>query len=56
MMQQARQVAALLEQASVAPDRPLAGDDIHGLPLIETVWGETLPAKAADTTKGPEGS
>ena len=36
--QHTRQVASLLEQAGVTPDRPLARDDIRGLPLTETVW------------------
>ncbi len=39
--QHVRQVASLLDQAGVTPDRPLTGDDIRGLPLTETVWDET---------------
>ena len=35
-----RQVASLLEQAGVTPDRPLTQDDIRGLPLTEKVWDE----------------
>ena len=38
--QHTRQVASLLEQAGVTPDRPLTRDDIRGLPLTETVWDE----------------
>jgi hypothetical protein len=38
--QHVRQVASLLEQAGVTPDRPLTKDDIHGLPLTEKVWDE----------------
>ena len=38
--QHTRQLASLLEQAGVTPDRPLARDDIRGLPLTETVWDE----------------
>lgn len=37
--QHVRQVAALLEEAGVAPDRPLSAADIEGLPLTDTVWG-----------------
>ena len=36
--QHARQVASLLEQVGVAPDRPLGPADIEGLPLTEKVW------------------
>ena len=39
--QHVRQVASLLEQAGVAPDRPLAGDDLRGLPLTDKVWDES---------------
>ena len=39
--QHVRQVASLLEQAGVTPDRPLTPDDILGLPLTETIWDET---------------
>ena len=38
--QHVRQVASLLEQAEVAPDRPLAADDLQGLPLTDKVWDE----------------
>lgn len=37
--QHMRQVAALLQEAGVAPDRPLGPDDIAGLPLTDKVWG-----------------
>ena len=37
--QHVRQVAALLEEAGIAPDRPLGSDDIAGLPLTDKVWG-----------------
>jgi hypothetical protein len=37
--QHVRQVAALLEQVGVKPDRPLTAADIEGLPLTEKVWG-----------------
>ncbi|MCB1743055.1 MAG: DinB family protein [Gammaproteobacteria bacterium] len=37
--QHTRQVAALLEQAGVTPDRPLTPADIKGLPLTDKVWG-----------------
>lgn len=37
--QHVRQVAALLEEAGIAPDRPLDSDDIAGLPLTDKVWG-----------------
>lgn len=36
--QHVRQVASLLEQAGVTPDRPLIKKDIEGLPLTEKVW------------------
>ena len=39
--QHVRQVASLLEQAGVAPDQPLAGDDLRGLPLTDKVWDES---------------
>ena len=39
--QHVRQVASLLEQAGVTPDRPLTQSDIRGLPLTEHVWDET---------------
>ncbi len=38
--QHVRQVASLLEQAGVAPDRPLTAGDLQGLPLTDTVWDE----------------
>ena len=39
--QHVRQVASLLEQAGVAPDRPLDADDLQGLPLTDKVWDES---------------
>ena len=39
--QHVRQVASLLEQAGITPDRPLTMADIEGLPLTEKVWDET---------------
>src|SRR5215813_10038796 len=36
--QHTRQVASLLEQAGIAPDRPLSDDDIRGLPLTDKIW------------------
>ena len=39
--QHVRQVASLLEQVEVAPDRPLAADDLLGLPLTDKVWDES---------------
>jgi len=36
--QHVRQVASLLEQAGVEPDRPLTREDTRGLPLTEKVW------------------
>lgn len=38
--QHVRQLASLLEQAGVAPDRPLTRADINGLPLTEKIWDE----------------
>ena len=38
--QHVRQVASLLEQADITPDRPLSMADIEGLPLTEVVWDE----------------
>lgn len=38
--QHIRQVASLLEQANVTPDRPLTMSDIEGLPLTEKIWDE----------------
>ena len=40
-VQHMRQVASLLEQAGITPDRPLTRADIQGLPLTEKVWDET---------------
>ncbi|MDH3581817.1 MAG: DinB family protein [Hyphomicrobiales bacterium] len=37
--QHVRQVAALLEQVGIKPDRPLTPADIEGLPLTDKVWG-----------------
>jgi len=39
--QHVRQMASLLEQAGVQPDRPLTDADIRGLPLTDKVWDET---------------
>ena len=39
--QHVRQVASLLQQAGVTPDRPLTAADIDGLPLTEAVWDES---------------
>jgi hypothetical protein len=36
--QHARQIASLLEQAGIIPDRPLGRDDIRGLPLTDKIW------------------
>ena len=36
--QHARQIASLLEQAGVEPDRPLGRADIEGLPLTGRIW------------------
>lgn len=38
--QHVRQLASLLEQAGVSPDRPLNRDDIEGLPLTDKVWDD----------------
>jgi hypothetical protein len=38
--QHTRQVASLLEQAGVQPDRPLSSADIQGLPLTDKIWDE----------------
>ena len=38
--QHVRQIASLLEQAGVTPDRPLTENDIRGLPLTEKVWDD----------------
>lgn len=39
--QHIRQMASLLQQANVTPDRPLSMDDIQGLPLTHKIWDET---------------
>lgn len=39
--QHVRQVASLLEQAGISPDRPLTAENLKGLPLTEKVWDET---------------
>ena len=39
--QHVRQLMSLLEQAGIAPDRPLARADWQGLPLTEKIWDET---------------
>lgn len=36
--QHTRQIAALLEQAGIRPDRPLGPGDIRGLPLTDKIW------------------
>jgi uncharacterized damage-inducible protein DinB len=36
--QHIRQLAALLEQVGIKPDRPLRAADIDGLPLTEKIW------------------
>jgi hypothetical protein len=36
--QHARQVASLLEQIGIAPDRPLTPADVRGLPLTDKIW------------------
>jgi hypothetical protein len=38
--QHTRQVASLLEQAGIVPDRPLTRDDIRGLPLTDKIWDD----------------
>ena len=38
--QHVRQVASLLEQAEVVPDRPLTAEALQGLPLTDKVWDE----------------
>ena len=38
--QHVRQVASLLEQAGVVPERALTAEDIKGLPLTDTIWDE----------------
>ena len=39
--QHVRQVASLLAQAGVAPDRPLTAGDLRGLPLTDRIWDES---------------
>jgi hypothetical protein len=36
--QHVRQVASLLEQLGVPPDRPLTRSELQGLPLPEKLW------------------
>jgi uncharacterized damage-inducible protein DinB len=38
--QHTRQIASLLEQIGIAPDRPLGPEDIRGLPLTDKIWDE----------------
>ena len=38
--QHTRQIASLLAQAGVEPDRPLGRADIEGLPLTDRIWDE----------------
>ena len=38
--QHVRQLASLLEQAGIVPDRPLGADDLRGLPLTDRIWDE----------------
>jgi DinB superfamily len=38
--QHTRQIASLLEQAGIAPDRPLGPEDIRGLPLTDKIWDD----------------
>jgi hypothetical protein len=40
MAQHVRQVAALLQQQDIVPDRPLGSAEIAGLPLTEKIWDE----------------
>ena len=39
--QHVRQVASLLAQAGVTPDRPLTAGDLRGLPLTDRIWDES---------------
>ncbi|MGH7038596.1 MAG: glutaredoxin domain-containing protein [Stellaceae bacterium] len=39
-VQHTRQLAALLEEAGIIPDRPLGRADIAGLPLTDRIWDE----------------
>ncbi len=36
--QHTRQIASLLEQAGIVPDRPLGRADLSGLPLTDKIW------------------
>ena len=36
--QHTRQIASLLEEAGIRPDRPLGPGDIRGLPLTDKIW------------------
>jgi hypothetical protein len=38
--QHTRQIASLLQQAGIAPDRPLGAEDIRGLPLTDKIWDD----------------
>jgi hypothetical protein len=38
--QHTRQIASLLDQVGIRPDRPLGPDDIRGLPLTDKIWDE----------------
>jgi len=38
--QHVRQVASLLEQAGITPDKPLRSEHLEGLPLTERVWDD----------------
>ena len=38
--QHTRQLASLLEQAGVEPDRPLGRADVEGLPLTDRIWDD----------------
>ena len=40
--QHTRQVQLLLETLGIAPDRPLAKEDLAGLPLPENVWDDKM--------------
>jgi len=37
--QHTRQLMLMLESSGMAPDRPLTGDDLRGLPVPDEVWG-----------------
>ena len=45
--QHVRQLASLLEQSDIEPDRPLTAADIEGLPLTDKIWDEGLTIHAA---------